>query len=219
MTWSQTCATRFVPLLARVILCAAFLPVGWSHTFSQTNYSIAQTRQLAALGVSEGGIDWKRVQSTGFAAQTGAVSAADEPTSPLTSRSLYAIALTSHQAGFPYPAIAAWLVALAELGGSILLLAGAYARLSALALSAVMAGAFIMTTLPTLTVAGWWSMPMDEYQRVYTQVGLFALSLTVALVGGGALCMDGALFSPSKAKPKGSSASRDRGAPATKDPK
>ncbi|MSR69320.1 MAG: DoxX family protein [Phycisphaerales bacterium] len=198
MTLSQTCAMKFVPLMARVILCAAFLPIGWAQTFSETDFSLAQTKQLAAIGVTAAGMDWATIQSTGFSATSTETVAPPPPSVPLHARTLYTIALASNDARFPYPALAAWLVALSQLGGSLLLLVGAFARLSALSLAAVMVGAFVMTSLPELKVTGWWTMPPSDYQRVFTQIGLFALAVNVVLVGGGTLSVDGGLGPQSK---------------------
>ncbi len=198
MTLSQRCATGFVPLMARVILFAALLPMGWAHTFSQTTYSLAQTKQLAALGVTEAGMDWQTIQTTGFSTASAGSATVPEPTAPLQARTLYTIALASSSAGFPYPVLVAWLVALAELGGSLLLIAGAFARLSALSIVAVMVSAFIMTSLPALKETGWWSMPPSDYHRLFTHVSLCALAVTVALVGAGSLSVDGMLGSPQK---------------------
>ncbi len=214
MTMSQTCAVKFVPLLARVILFAAFLPLGWANTFSQTDYSLVQTKQLSAIGVTASGMDWATIQTTGFSAKSVDAAAVSEPTTPLRARTLYTIALAAHDVGFPYPALAAWLVCLAQLVGSLLLLVGAFSRLSALSLVAVMAGAFVMTSLPTLKVTGWWSMPTSDFQRLFAQVGLFALALNGALVGAGSLSIDGV----AGAQPK-SSRSGDKSNSKQKEPK
>lgn len=215
MTMSQTCAVRFVPLLARIILFAAFLPFGWTNAFSKTNYSLPQSKQLAAIGVTAAGVDWPTIQTTGFSATTVDPSTLSTPSTPLQARTLYTIALSAHDVGFPYPALAAWLVCLAQLAGSLLLLVGAFARLSALALAAVLVGAFMMTSLPSLRVTGWWSMPAADSYRLFAQAGLFTLALNIVLVGAGSLSIDGMAGS----QPKQSRGSGDRAGSKQKEPK
>ncbi len=215
MTMSQTCAVKFVPVMARIILFAAFLPLGWTNTFSQTNYSLAQTKTLAAIGVTAAGMDWQTIQTTGFSAKPVAATTVGDPSTALQARTLYTIALAAHDVGFPYPALAAWLVTLAQLAGSVLLLIGAFARLTALALASVLVGAFIMTSLPSLKATGWWSMPTADSYRLFAQAGLFALALNIVLVGAGSLSIDGMAGS----QPKQSRGSGDKAGSKQKEPK
>ena len=198
MRWSERFATGLVPLMARALLCAALLPLGWQKVFTLTAFSATDTATLNRIGLGDDGLDWSRVQATGPSWQSASpetLAAAPATTSqgPLTARSLYRIALVCDAGGVPFPAIAAWLVALTELVGSLMLIAGFFARRAAFAVACIMGGAIWMTSLPALRANGWWSLPMDDYLRLWTQCGLMMLALVVLLSGAGWLTVDGAL--------------------------
>lgn len=196
MTLSEKCATRFVPLMARIVLCAAFLPVGWHKLFTTTTFTHDESNQLASLGVGDSGLDWSRVKATGPGwRQSEESTKVPLPThaSTLSGRSLYQVALISDNGGMPYPAAAAWLVALTELGAGLLLGLGFCARIAGLLIAAVMGAAFWMTSRLAIAQFGFMSLPLNEYLQFSTQTGLFALSFGVFLVGPGWLSLDGFL--------------------------
>lgn len=51
MTPSQFAATNILPLLARVVLCLAFLPQGWNNLMRDVEYTGQDARRLRELGV------------------------------------------------------------------------------------------------------------------------------------------------------------------------
>ena len=186
-----------------------------------SEFSVIEADQLLFIGVSAEGLDWQRIQSTGFgskssdaAQSTDSQSTAKTP--PRSARSLYKVSLTADRAGFPYPAIAGWLVGLAELAGSILLLTGAFTRISAVGIAFVMAGAFWMTSWAAVAESGWWTIPEPSRLQAIAQVALFLLAINIMLVGPGFLSVDGMMDAAPK-KPRGGAAGGDKNA--RKEPK
>ena len=51
MTPSQFAATNILPLLARVVLCLAFLPQGWNNLMRDVEYTGKDAQRLRELGV------------------------------------------------------------------------------------------------------------------------------------------------------------------------
>lgn len=51
MTPSQFAATNILPLLARLVLCLAFLPQGWNNLMRDVEYTGPEARRLRELGV------------------------------------------------------------------------------------------------------------------------------------------------------------------------
>ena len=220
MAFSNTCAVKFLPLLIRLVLCAIFLPAGWHKIMNTTEFSVVEANQLLSIGVSAEGLDWQRIQSTGFGSKSsGAEQSTDSQTTaktpPRSARSLYKVALTADHAGFPYPAIASWLVGLAELGGSILLLTGAFTRISAFGIATVMAGAFWMTSWGAVAESGWWTILETSRLQAIAQVSLFLLALNIVLVGPGFFSVDGMMGAAPK-KSKGGAVGGEK--PARKEP-
>lgn len=216
MPLGETCALKLFPLIARLVLCAAFLPLGWQKIFSSSEYSMAQADQLVAVGVTADGMDWQRVQMTGFGDGTAssASGALSPATAPRTARSLYHVALAANSAHFPYPAILAWIVALTEFGGAILLLAGLFTRVAAFFVACTMAGAFWITSVPAIKAAGWWNLPQADHLQACAQVGLLLIAANVVIVGSGFLSVDGMLGRKPKQAGAPSSAKSQRKDPA-----
>lgn len=52
MTFSQYAGTAIVPTLARLILAAVFIPVGWNKVFKDAEFTADQATQLKSLGVN-----------------------------------------------------------------------------------------------------------------------------------------------------------------------
>lgn len=51
MTPSQFAATNILPLLARIVLCLAFLPQGWNNLMRDVEYTGKDAQRLRELGV------------------------------------------------------------------------------------------------------------------------------------------------------------------------
>ena len=45
-------ASNAVPLLARILLCLAFIPAGWHHAMNWTQFQGAEAERLQQLGVT-----------------------------------------------------------------------------------------------------------------------------------------------------------------------
>lgn len=209
MAFQETCAIKFFPFVARLVLFAAFFPMGWQQVLTAVHYNGNDAAQLASIGVSAAGIDWQRIQTTGLAAPVDPQAApvpAPPAAEPFSGRALYESALLAHHAGLPYPVIAAWFGAIAQFAGGILLLFGAFSRLSGFSIAAVVAGAFWMTSWPLLQSTGGWAIPHDDHLRVSAQLSLFVLALMILLVGPGGWSIDGMLCASSK-RPSSSASS------------
>jgi uncharacterized membrane protein YphA (DoxX/SURF4 family) len=181
MSMAAAATSQFLPLLARLFLCAAFLPMGWQKTFGMTTYSGRDAQVLRAAGVRPDGLDWNL-------AKPGTVLAPEsQDGAPLEARSLYRVSLRCAEAGMPSPAVLGWATALTELCGAVMMGVGLFARLAGFALAVVMGVAFWLTGVSSLA----WSMPMEDYLRTWTQAGLLFMSLTVLLAGPGRLSIDG----------------------------
>ena len=51
MSPSQFAATNILPLLARIVLCLAFLPQGWNNLMRDVEYTAHDAQRLRELGV------------------------------------------------------------------------------------------------------------------------------------------------------------------------
>ena len=145
-------------------------------------------------------------------------------TSPVEVRGLYRLVLAMDAAGrgvvredgsegpavwpgfllkAPMPMAMAYGVVFAELFGGVFLLIGLLTRLSALAVCGVMLGAVMLTEVGPAVQSGAVVLgfipdrPMFDpaaWTRLFWQLSLLAMGLAVALLGPGALSLDGALF-------------------------
>jgi len=219
MAMGETSAVKLIPFLARLLLCAALLPMGWRMVFASEEFSLADANRLFAIGVCADGLDWQVVQTTGFGASATNAQPNAAPANPTTprdpprsTRNLYRVALAAHDGGVPYPALVAWLVAVTLLGGSILLLAGAFTRVMAFAIACVALGALWTTSIPAIRAAGWWSMVENDQLHTFALVGLFLFALDILLVGPGYLSFDGMMTrAPKKSGGKSATAKPARG--------
>ena len=183
MGMAAAATNQLLPLMARLFLCAAFLPMGWQKTFGMTTYSGRDAQVLRAAGVRSDGLDWNL-------AKPGTVLVPEsQDGAPFEARSLYKVTLRCAESGMPSPAVLGWATALTELCGALMMGVGFFARLAGFALAIVMGVAFWLTGVSSLA----WSMPMEDYLRTWTQAGLFFMSVTVLLAGPGRLSLDAVL--------------------------
>lgn len=263
MSFSQAAAMNIVPLLARIVLAAAFIPAGAGKLFTEAQFTEAQAKRLNELGVattpvvkptaglrpqtqivlasltSEASIgdengssplmvaaldpaveDKPATPQRGEEAKPGdlvddskvdapkpappappapPVSAVPPPQPPPststmhTARALHNVTLTVDKFGLPYQVAQAWLAALTEFLGGILILVGFLSRLCGLGLAGVMAMAFYMTSLDNLGT--YFSMKdIGQFNMLFCQLGLFVLAFGVFLTGPGRLSVDRMLF-------------------------
>lgn len=121
-----------------------------------------------------------------------------EPGEMYEGMGLYHLALTLEEAQWSHPVKLAWLAALTELIGGVLVLIGLFSRVWGLALAGVMAVAFYMTTWPVLgtepSLLGVPLPPTPAYKVMFLQLGLFVLAFGLFLTGPGPLSIDRLMF-------------------------
>ena len=88
----------------------------------------------------------------------------------------------------------AWAAAGTELLGGALILLGLVSRVWGLGLAITMGVAFYLTTLTPVLDYGALNLPLPVFNQAFTQIGLFALAVGVAMTGAGALSLDRMLF-------------------------
>lgn len=216
MSTSQAAAVHVVPFLARLVLCAAFVPAGYGKIFTETDVSAEERARLDTIGWS-----WSPPQPSASAfegADRGSTSdvmnaayassaqsapstdsASNQPETtiagPTKALGVDKLALTIDAARLPAPRVTAWLVALTELVGGVLILIGLFSRLCALGLAAVMCGAIALTSLDVLKAHPYLiGMPPESLQHFLLQAALLALALGVLLTGPGCFSLDHAIF-------------------------
>lgn len=116
---------------------------------------------------------------------------------------LHHLTLMLHDQGMFRPKLMAWLVALTEFGGGILILIGLFSRVWGLGLAVVMGAAFYMTSMAQYFEIGPFEVAsgtehLQLYVKVFTQLGLALAALAVFLVGPGPLSLDRLIFRPRK---------------------
>lgn len=276
MRFKQFAGTALMPLLARLVLAAAFATVGFNKIFTFTTIDDAnQLQSLRDLGVGltpvadgetpsdpdaadaataagSGHVRLASFQPAGGAEpgpEPGAAAApegsdldaatagSDEPLPAAASvRSLHRITLmldaaaSGDQPRLPafageYAAWLAWIAALTEFLGGVMLLLGMLSRIWGLGLAIAMMTAFWLTTVPAFagleatgavssTLA--FAASLTDYNRAVAQVALFVLAFGLVLTGPGPLSVDAILFAsdPHKgaAKPAASRPSGTGGA-------
>lgn len=268
MSPSQIAATNILPLLARIVLCLAFLPQGWNNLMRDVEYTARDAQRLRELGVigitdpdpakadvalgalrgfdpeyfvsqevrpdqvntqqsasdaaakannaanSSAGANSASATKPSNAAQspdaTTPVAPAplvtDRPPvvervsslAPLTQRGLYTLALLIDRAKIPFPTEAAWAVAGVQLVGGACVLLGLFSRVWGLLMSVILAGLFVMTSLPVIKLQGIFSLSAEQQNLVLAQMGLFVLALGAFLVGPGVMSLDRSIFRKQK---------------------
>jgi len=228
MSTSQAAAVHVVPFIARLVLCAAFVPAGYAKIFEHAEVSAEGRARLDAIGWSwtppesgasgAEGADGGPISDVRTAAYTSGAQSAPAPATategsssapettaagPTTVLGVERLALAIDAAHLPAPRVTAWLVAITELLGGFLILIGLFSRLCALGLTAVMCGAIALTSLDALKAHPMLiGMPPELLQHFLLQAALLALALGVLLAGPGCLSVDQALFGkPAKVHP------------------
>ena len=199
----QVAAMHLVPLIARLVLAAAFIPAGWGKVMVTSTVEGAQAAEIRTLLASP----WSDSSATDADATTDAderdeTTAAPDSTedpatesmeAPLEIRNVLRLALTLDAAGAPRPVVLAWIAALLELVGGGLLVIGLLSRVWALGLLIVMGVAFALTSLEPITTLGPFGLDRPEYLKAVAQISLSALALGVVLTGPGAVAIDHAV--------------------------
>lgn len=193
----RVAALHLVPLIARLVLAAAFIPAGWGKvmmTSTVDGAEAAEIRTLLASPWSDAAAPETADEETAAAPDATEDPATESMEAPLEIRNVLRLALTLDAAGAPRPVVMAWIAALVELVGGGLLVIGLLSRVWALGLLIVMGVAFALTSLEPITTLGPFGLGRPEYLKAVAQISLGALALGVVLTGPGAVAIDHAIF-------------------------
>lgn len=206
MSASTFAAVHVVPLLARVVLCAAFVPAGYAKLFDRVDATPAEVARLEAIGWrwtppprdAGAGEAGSTAEAAGGARDLGSEPGSDHGSPGASTprlRGCEKLALFLDAKGLPAPRMTGWLVAIIEFVGGALVLLGLFSRLWALGLAGVMVGAVSMTTLEALKAHPFiHGMDMESSLKFMVQAALFVLSFGVFLTGPGGFSLDAILF-------------------------
>ncbi|MAD18608.1 MAG: hypothetical protein CMJ52_00070 [Planctomycetaceae bacterium] len=192
MGFSRVAALHLVPFLARITLCAVFVPAGWSKIMDQAEFSGPAAATIRTLTGATPDDAKRAVFGQELSPPSDAARAESE--APLKARKLYGVAVLLHDHQLPYPVAQAWLAAITELVGGGFLLIGFFSRIWAVGLSTAMGFAFALTTLPILKTVGPLDLEVATFTKAAAQVALFTLSLGIVFTGPGGLSIDQAVF-------------------------
>ena len=265
MSFTRSAARNLVPLLGRIVLAAAFIPVGWDKIMGEEQVFTGQDAEiLQRLGVggpAEGGEALSRATGqvlASYQVETGSLIDRRRPSSPpqpspappppqaqaepqeeetvetpLTSPGdeggAEAPAATVAPSPAPIPSQIedvepvvggvkarrlhritimldgrwpeklkpqwmAWAAAGTELVGGTFIAVGLFGRLCGLGLAITMGFAFYLTSIAAIGEYGFLALPVEDFNRVFCQIGLFALAFGILLTGAGGVSVDRALF-------------------------
>ena len=219
MSFSTFAGTAIVPTLSRIVLCAAFLPAGWNKVMDEIPFSGDDAQRLIQLGVIDEepqahiGLNRSIVPASFKDKEAGDDQAPDEslepeqpavtadeaettPDEPGTykAKPLHVITLMLDKAGWPAPVWMARLAAFTELVGGGLLFVGLFSRFWGLGLAIAMGVAFYLTSWNLLLDSHLFDLKVPDFNRMFTQTGLFVLAFGVFLTGAGPISLDRALF-------------------------
>ena len=219
MSFSTFAGTAIVPTLSRIVLCAAFLPAGWNKVMDETTFSGDDAQRLIQLGVIDAepqahiglnrsivpasfqdeAADDDQAPAEPSEPEQPAITADEAETTPsepgtYTARPLHGITLLLDRAGWPAPVWMARLAAFTELVGGGLLFVGLFSRFWGLGLAIAMGVAFYLTSWNLLLDSHLFDLKVPDFNRMFTQTGLFVLAFGVFLTGAGPISLDRALF-------------------------
>jgi uncharacterized membrane protein YphA (DoxX/SURF4 family) len=217
--FSQQAAANFVPLLARIILFLAFVPVGWHHAMEMGQFSGdagARLRELGVVSAEQTSDDFRRFDGefsgTATASSTGIVRvrapiAQDTPPVPLVAadaagyqaRALHELTLTLDRLRLPKPHVWAWTITVFELLGGAFLLVGLFSRIWS---GGLLLWAIALLILATPSIPNAWSSlwtptdPNSAFARsqALSQLSLIVLAAGLTLTGPGKWSLDGFIF-------------------------
>ncbi len=185
--------SNLVPLLARVLLFLAFVPVGWHHAMEQGLFSGPQAERLRELGIAstaDGGPSALRV-----ARQDEPPLVADGWASgEVQTRALHELTLAIDGLGIPAPHVSAWVLTVFELVGGALLLVGLFSRIWAAGLLVWLVALFALESWPSIRGTWFFTTPKPELSQAISQLALAVLALLVVSTGAGRWSLDGLIF-------------------------
>lgn len=181
-------------LLARILLCIAFVPVGVQKlkTIEFHGEDAVRIQRLLEPTTAVPTVSDPSIKPTSLVQPVQA----QESVPSIEAKALYKTAIAVEDAGWGSPVLFAWVAVLLELLGGFLLLIGLLSRLWSLGLCVVMGAAFAISTLPLLAASPWavFEFPIGDYNRYAAQVGLFGLAAAVLVCGPGRISIDQLLF-------------------------
>lgn len=201
MGFSRVASLHLVPLVARLVLCAVFVPVGWNKIMTSGTFTGEEATTIRRLtGQSEAAppVTPDADGDAGDASTDTNASTATEPTSSgspsIEARRVYGLAAMLDNAGVRFPVLAAWVAAVVELVGGGLLLVGLFSRIWGLGLAIAMGVAFALTSWPVISEAGPFALEISHINKTAAQLALGALAFGVLLGGPGAISIDHGIF-------------------------
>lgn len=219
--FNNFCGTAIIPLLARIVLCAAFITAGWNKLMYVDEFTGEQAEMLIERGVDDviRVMEPANVQDNAALDEAAANASANdvdhaEPTVEdiengeriLIAKRLHHVTLILIAAGCEerWPVRLAWLLAITEFIGGALLLIGLFSRVWSLALAIAMLGALWWTSVPLMgELGGPFAIAEDvhAFHAMYAQLGLLVLALTVLLAGPGPVSLDRMIFKSHRRHP------------------
>lgn len=176
MTSSNLAANHLMPFLFRVLLCAVFVPVGWSGIMGVQIFSAEDSTVLRSLEVAP-------------------ETPEGETASNVETRRLYALSIMISERSLPRPVVTAWALMLVALTGGSLILLGLFTRLWAVGLATYMGLLFSFDSLDAFRAAP------DLFQADATlllhaggELALGLIAVSLIFTGGGAVSLDQAIF-------------------------
>lgn len=187
MGFSRVASLHLVPLIARIVLCAVFVPIGWNKIMTTANFTGEEAVTIRRL-MNESPMESETPEN---ASET---SAETSPAEDIEARRVYGLASMLDSSGVQYPVIAAWLTATVELVGGGLLLVGLFSRVWGIGLAIAMSVAFALTSWPVISDVGPFALEMPVFNSAAAQIALAALGLGIFLGGPGGIAIDHGIF-------------------------
>lgn len=191
MKKAQQLAANIVPVLARILLCLAFLPAGWHHVMDYTEFQGAEAERLREIGV---GSNLTRAQSETLVTFGSHGETVDPSGGVLPARSLHELTLTFDARGMPRPQIAAWIVGVIELVGGGLILVGLLSRVWGIGIAFWAIALFGLSGGIQLNWGDMWATSVPYRASLFGLITIATLSLFIACTGAGAYSFDALIF-------------------------
>lgn len=225
MSISQSAGTRFIPLLSRIVLGAAFFFSGWYHCFSMATFTPSQKEQIKEMQATgpdssstklvrwqwDGVVDAAKSQAEDSNKEAAKKVDDDKPadtsaTSEDGTRAVYKIALDLHYWGIQKGAVPlAWGIAVFEVVAGALVLLGLFTRIWGFLLAVLIGGAFTLTSVQQNEMFQMnpfhWRADSMLYYEMFFQAAAFVLALGLFMVGPGILSLDSLVFGRNKEQP------------------
>jgi putative oxidoreductase len=191
MKKAQVLAANIVPVLARLLLCLAFLPAGWHHVMDYTEFQGAEAERLRVLGVNA---TVTRASSETLVTYGSHGEPVESSGGVLPARSLHELTLSFDARGMPRPQIAAWIVGVIELVGGGLILVGLLSRVWGVGIALWSIALFGLSGGVQLSWGDMWATSVPLRASLFGLITIATLSLFIACTGPGAYSFDALIF-------------------------